>query len=101
MEQREAIRSKINDLLTDTGEREKIKEMIHKKLVESGWRDRLKSAAKDYIRSRGVDNVTVDEVITSLSSSAQATVPPEVKAATLDHIRKFVAKSGIGVDFDD
>lgn len=97
-EKRAEIRAKINDLLNAKGEREKLREMIEKKLIESGWNDRVKGACKDYIRSKGVDNINVDDVVAAVSPSARSTVPPEVKAQVLEQLRKFLAKNDIDVE---
>ncbi|KAL5961703.1 Transcription and mRNA export factor ENY2 [Taenia solium] len=97
-DKRAELRTQINDLLNAKGEREKIREMIEKKLVECGWNDRVKGACKEFIRSKGVDVVNVDDVVEAVAPSARGTVPPEVKASVLEYLRKFLAKNGIDVD---
>lgn len=97
-DQKAQIRAQINELLNTKGEREKMQELIERKLVECGWNDRVKGACKEYIRSKGVDNVNVDDVVEAVTPSAQGSVPPEVKASVLEYLRKFLAKNGIDVE---
>ncbi|VDD76668.1 unnamed protein product [Mesocestoides corti] len=97
-DKRAEIRAKINELLNAKGEREKIRQLIEEKLIESGWNDRVKGACREFIRSKGVDNVNIDDVIAAVAPSARGTVPPEVKAVVLDHLRKFLDKNGVDVE---
>ncbi len=97
-EKRAEIRAKINELLSAKGERDKLRELIEKKLIESGWNDRVKGACKEFIRSKGVDNVNVEDVVTAVAPSARSTIPPEVKATVLENLRKFLAKNEIDVE---
>mmetsp|Transcript_35139 Transcript_35139/g.45319 ORF Transcript_35139/g.45319 Transcript_35139/m.45319 type:complete len:202 (-) Transcript_35139:30-635(-) len=49
--------------LIETGEKENLKEMLRTKLVECGWRDDLREHCKEVIRSKGLERITVDELV--------------------------------------
>ena len=84
-------RQKINQQLIESGEKEKLQEMLRARLVECGWRDDLKDYAREIVKEKGVDNVTVDELVTDLTPRARSTVPDEVKKELLDYIRVTLA----------
>mmetsp|Transcript_3883 Transcript_3883/g.5083 ORF Transcript_3883/g.5083 Transcript_3883/m.5083 type:complete len:83 (+) Transcript_3883:189-437(+) len=76
--------------LIETGEKERLKEILRQKLVECGWRDELKEYCKEVIRSKGLEKITVDELVAEITPRGRATVPDEVKTELLQHIRKFL-----------
>ncbi|OON18291.1 hypothetical protein X801_05857 [Opisthorchis viverrini] len=76
-EKRNEIKNKITDLLMKTGERERLREFVENRLIETGWNDKVKQACKEYIRSKGVDNITVEEVVQAITPSARQIVPVE------------------------
>jgi enhancer of yellow 2 transcription factor len=76
--------------LIETGEKERLKDMLREKLIQSGWRDNLKDECKDLISKKGLDKITVDELVAQITPKARATVPEEVKAELLKSIRKFL-----------
>lgn len=80
-------RQKINQRLTESGEKERLQEMLRVRLVECGWRDELKEYARDIVKEKGVDNVTVDDLVAELTPQARSSVPDEVKKELLDYIR--------------
>lgn len=93
MSKRENLaRQRINQKLTETGEKERLKEMLRERLVECGWKDDLKQHAKDMVKDRGVDNVTVDDLISELTPYARRTVPDDVKKELLESIRSFLTE---------
>lgn len=86
----DAVRQSIMQKLIETGEKERLKEMLRKKLIECGWRDELKEYCKEVIRSKGLEKITVDELVAEITPRGRATVPDEVKAQLLQSIRKFL-----------
>ncbi|XP_057684173.1 transcription and mRNA export factor ENY2 isoform X2 [Corythoichthys intestinalis] len=61
------MRAAINQKLIEMGEREKLKELLKTKLVECGWKDQLKALCKDVIREKGLDHVTVEDLVTEIT----------------------------------
>mmetsp|Transcript_32879 Transcript_32879/g.104899 ORF Transcript_32879/g.104899 Transcript_32879/m.104899 type:complete len:86 (-) Transcript_32879:282-539(-) len=76
--------------LIETGEKDRLKELLRQKLIDSGWRDDLKEYCKEVIRKKGLEKITVDELVAEITPRGRATVPDEVKTELLQNIRKFL-----------
>eukprot|EP00617_Octactis_speculum_P024346 CAMPEP_0185754604 /NCGR_PEP_ID=MMETSP1174-20130828/13232_1 /TAXON_ID=35687 /ORGANISM="Dictyocha speculum, Strain CCMP1381" /LENGTH=104 /DNA_ID=CAMNT_0028432885 /DNA_START=36 /DNA_END=350 /DNA_ORIENTATION=- len=86
----EAVRATIMQKLIETGEKERLKEMLREMLVECGWRDELREYCKEVIRSKGLERITVDELVSQITPQGRATVPEKIKVELLQRIRKFL-----------
>ena len=90
--------------------------MLRERLVACGWRDELKEYCKEVIRRKGLEKVTVDDLVGEITprgrckyhnfkfmfgsvmflymcfycSAFIATIPEEVKAELLKRIRTFL-----------
>jgi len=53
--------------LVETGEKDKLKEMLRERLVNCGWRDELKEYTKEVIRRKGLEKVTVEELVAEIT----------------------------------
>lgn len=91
------MKDKINQKLIETGEKEKLKQVLRAQLIECGWRDELKAHAKQIVKERGVENVTVDDLIAEITPKARETVPDSVKRDLLQRIKAFLQN----VDVDE
>ena len=76
--------------LIETGEKDRLKELLRQKLIDSGWRDDLKEYCKEVIRNKGLEKITVDELVAEITPRGRATVPDDVKTELLQNIRKFL-----------
>mmetsp|Transcript_8039 Transcript_8039/g.18354 ORF Transcript_8039/g.18354 Transcript_8039/m.18354 type:complete len:106 (-) Transcript_8039:257-574(-) len=99
--------------LIETGEKENLKDMLRTKLVECGWRDDLREHCKgstsfpriyfiaksnllgnlcfpEVIRSKGLERITVDELVQIITPRGRDTVPDQIKADLLQRIRQFL-----------
>lgn len=63
----EQIRETIMAKLVESGEKDKLKEMLRERLVQCGWRDELKEHCKDIIRRKGLEKVTVEELVAEIT----------------------------------
>lgn len=63
----EQIRETIMAKLVETGEKDKLKEMLKDRLIQCGWRDELKEYCKDVIRKKGLERVTVEELVVDIT----------------------------------
>ena len=88
----EQMRASINQQLVETGEREKLKELLRLRLAECGWRDQLKQQCKDIIKKKGLEHVTLDDLVQEITPQARQLVPDSVKKELLHKIRTFLAK---------
>ncbi|KAF6730543.1 Transcription and mRNA export factor ENY2 [Oryzias melastigma] len=67
------MKAAINQKLIEMGERERLKELLRAKLVESGWKDQLKAHCKDVIREKGLEHVTVEDLVTEVTPKGRGT----------------------------
>ncbi|RVE66720.1 hypothetical protein OJAV_G00110360 [Oryzias javanicus] len=86
------MKAAINQKMIEMGERERLKELLRAKLVESGWKDQLKAHCKDVIREKGLEHVTVEDLVTEVTPKGRALVPDSVKKELLQRIRAFLAQ---------
>jgi enhancer of yellow 2 transcription factor len=63
----EQIRETIMAKLVETGEKDKLKEMLRDRLSQCGWRDELKEYCKEVIRKKGLEKVTVEELVADIT----------------------------------
>ncbi|KAF5905759.1 transcription and mRNA export factor ENY2 isoform X1, partial [Clarias magur] len=61
------MRAAINQKLIEMGERERLKELLRAKLIECGWRDQLKAHCKEVIKEKGIENVTVEDLVAGVT----------------------------------
>jgi enhancer of yellow 2 transcription factor len=86
----EQIRDTIMAKLVETGEKDRLKDLIRSRLISCGWRDELKEYCKDVIRRKGLEKVTVEELVAEITPKGRSTIPEDVKAELLQRIRKFL-----------
>eukprot|EP01112_Ceratiomyxa_fruticulosa_P020416 TRINITY_DN6943_c0_g1_i2.p1 TRINITY_DN6943_c0_g1~~TRINITY_DN6943_c0_g1_i2.p1 ORF type:complete len:106 (+),score=14.26 TRINITY_DN6943_c0_g1_i2:169-486(+) len=91
------LRATISAKLQESGERERLKEFLRAKLVECGWRDDMKNYSREIIKQRGLENITVEDLIQEISPHGKSTLPPSIKADLLQRIRKFLSVTTQGV----
>jgi len=84
------MRATINQKLVESGEREKLKELLRTRLMECGWRDQLKVHCKEIVRQKGLENITVDDLVAEITPKGRALVPDPVKKELLQRIRAFL-----------
>eukprot|EP00850_Spirogloea_muscicola_P005364 SM000024S07826 [mRNA] locus=s24:758941:760098:- [translate_table: standard] len=84
------LQEAINIKLIESGEKERLKELLRERLIECGWRDELKAHCRAYTRTKGRLNVTMDDLVQTITPKGRAMVPDEVKAELLGRIRAFL-----------
>ena len=84
------IRETIMAKLIETGEKDRLKDMLRNRLIQSGWRDELKEHCKEVIKRRGLEKVTVEELVAEITPHGRSKIPEEVKAELLKRIRFFL-----------
>ncbi|XP_076006534.1 transcription and mRNA export factor ENY2 [Genypterus blacodes] len=84
------MRGTVNQKLTEMGERERLKELLRGKLTECGWKDQMKAHCKDVIKEKGLEHVTVEDLVVEITPKGRALVPDSVKKELLQRIRAFL-----------
>ena len=46
---------------------DKLKEILREQLIQSGWKDELKEYCKEIIRRKGLEKVTVEELVAEIT----------------------------------
>ncbi|RNA01387.1 transcription and mRNA export factor ENY2 isoform X2 [Brachionus plicatilis] len=85
------MRASINAKLIETGERDRLKEALQQKLIDCGWRDQVKAHCKEVVKQKGLDNITVEDLVLEMVPKGRALVPDSVKKELLMKIRHFLA----------
>ena len=89
------IRDTIMSKLVETGEKDRLKDMLRDRLIQAGWRDELKEYCKEVIRKKGLEKVTVEELVAEITPHGRSKIPEEVKAELLKRIRFFLQSTWI------
>ncbi|EGZ14821.1 hypothetical protein PHYSODRAFT_354729 [Phytophthora sojae] len=98
--QDEQVKARISEWLVQSGEKERLKQLLRLKLVECGWRDEMKLHCKEVIRNKGIDQVTVEDLIEEITPKGRASVPEDVKNDLLEKIKAFIEKEAGDVKLD-
>lgn len=80
-----------NERLVESGEREHLVQLLRTKLLECGWRDTVVTECKHIVRDAGVDNITLDALVTQVTPKARNSVPDHVKRELLQRIKTSLA----------
>jgi hypothetical protein len=80
--------------LRESGEEQRLEEYLRHKLIESGWKDELKNHCKEMIRKKGLEKVTVEELVEELTIKGRNTVPMKVKEDLLARIKTYFEDEG-------
>lgn len=76
--------------MMETGERDRLKEFLRDKLIQSGWRDELKEHCKVVIKKRGLEKVTVEQLVEEITPHGRSQIPDEIRTELLTRIRSFL-----------
>lgn len=86
------LRNQASKKLIESGERDRLMRLLKQRLMESGWRDELAAECKKVVRARGVDNITVDDLVQEVQPFARRRVPDEIRKELVDQIKNFLMK---------
>ncbi|XP_046385013.1 transcription and mRNA export factor ENY2 [Ischnura elegans] len=86
------MKTAINQKLIETGEKERLKDLLRTRLIECGWRDQVKMHCREIVKQRGVESVTVDDLVNDVTPKGRAWVPDSVKKELLQKIKSFLVQ---------
>ncbi|KMT09092.1 hypothetical protein BVRB_6g132000 [Beta vulgaris subsp. vulgaris] len=69
--------------------------LLRERLIECGWKDEMKAICRAFIKKKGRNNVTVDDLVHLITPKGRATVPDSVKAELLQQIWAFLNATAI------
>ena len=87
--------------LRESREEQRLEEFLRQRLIECGWKDELKNHCKgnlednkDIIRRKGLEKVTVEELVEDLTIKGKSTVPLQIKEELLSKIKTYFEDEG-------
>merc|ERR550517_1718158 len=69
----------ITKQLVESGKKEELKIMLAEKLEECGWKDQVKMACRDVVKEKGLDRITVEDLVQEVAPQGSQLVPDDVK----------------------
>lgn len=88
--ERKQYRTIIEDKLLKTGEKDRLKEHLRQRLIECGWKEDLKALCKEVITKRGIEAISVDDLVHEISPKAKSSVPDSIRNELLGKIKQFL-----------
>ncbi|KAL6325693.1 hypothetical protein AAG906_023538 [Vitis piasezkii] len=85
----------INIKLIESGEKERLMELLRERLIECGWKDEMKALCRAFVKKKGRNNVTVDDLVHVIMPKGRASIPDSVKAELLQRIRTFLVSAAV------
>ncbi|XP_065877937.1 transcription and mRNA export factor ENY2 [Euphorbia lathyris] len=85
----------INIKLIESGEKERLMELLRERLIECGWKDEMKAHCRAFIKKKGRNNVTVDDLVHVITPKGRASIPDSIKAELLQRIRGFLVQAAV------
>jgi len=79
--------------LIESGEKERLMELLRERLIDCGWKDEMKALCRAFIKKKGRNNVTVDDLVHLITPKGRASIPDSVKAELLQRIRTFLVSA--------
>lgn len=85
----------LEERLKESGEEVRLENYLRQKLIEAGWKDQLKNHCKALIRAKGLEKITIEDLIEELSVKAKNLVPVQLKEEILSKIKIYFEDEGL------
>ncbi|KAM6552498.1 hypothetical protein CsatB_013260 [Cannabis sativa] len=85
----------LNIKLIESGEKERLMDLLRERLTECGWKDDMKYLCRQFIKKKGRNNVTLDDLVHVITPKGRASIPDSVKAELLQKIRTFLVSAAV------
>ncbi|CAL5370427.1 unnamed protein product [Camellia sinensis] len=92
-EKEPSLQEIINIKLIESGEKERLMELLRERLIDCGWKDEMKALCRAFVKKKGRNNVTVDDLVHVITPKGRASVPDSIKAELLQRIRTFLVSA--------
>lgn len=86
------LKSKLDALLTQSGDIEELKDLLRTRLLESGWREEVRLACNKIIKENGLENSSIDSIVREVTPIGREKIPAAVKKELLQRIQTAVQK---------
>lgn len=91
-ERLDRLRQQFHQKLIERGEKERLVDLLKSLLLDAGFNEKLLILSKNYVKDKGVDTVTISDIIRHVTPEAKKMVPDHVKRELLENIRRFAAE---------
>ena len=85
------LKSLIHQRLLESGEKDRLREHLRARLIDCGWRDQIRLEAKRIVRERGLERVTLKDIVAEVTPLGREAVPDEVKRELLTKLKEYLA----------
>ncbi|XP_074120847.1 transcription and mRNA export factor ENY2-like [Sminthopsis crassicaudata] len=82
----------LHQKLIETGERQRLQEWLRAQLLQCGWKDQLQAHCQDVIQKKGLEQVTVDNLIAELTLKGRELVPHSLMEELFQRVKTFFAQ---------
>ncbi|XP_023335621.1 transcription and mRNA export factor ENY2-1 [Eurytemora carolleeae] len=80
----------INQILSESGKKEELREKLVKKLEEIGWKDQVKLVCRDVVKEKGLDKISVEDLVQEMGPKGSQLVPDSVRMELLKEVRDYL-----------
>lgn len=80
--------------MRESREEARLEEYLRQRLIEIGWKDELKNHCKEVIRRKGLEKVTIEELVEELTLKGKSSVPLQIKEELLAKIKTYFEDEG-------
>lgn len=88
----EGLKSRVHKRMVETGEWDRVRKQLEEDLQKVGWQNELYKYCVKVIRDRGVENITLDHLLTEVTPVARKNVPKELEQHVAARVRSFLSK---------
>ncbi|CAG8582269.1 9165_t:CDS:2 [Dentiscutata heterogama] len=80
------IETALRNSILETNAKNRLKNLLFKRLSDSGWKNRLKKRCTEIIRTKGVNNIKLDQLEDEVLAYGREIIPEDVKIELLQQI---------------
>ncbi|CAG8563280.1 3992_t:CDS:2 [Funneliformis mosseae] len=84
----QSLANELKCRILETQDRSRLKKLLTKRLKDCGWKDKIKKLCIDIIREKGIDNIKLDQLESSILNDES--VPVEIKVEILQQISSLL-----------
>ncbi|CEG68844.1 hypothetical protein RMATCC62417_05021 [Rhizopus microsporus] len=86
----EDLRTIVNQLFVDSGEKEKLLQWLEKRLVEIEWNEQLSAYCREIVRTKHMENATFEQIYEEVEDYANSIILESIKVELLEKVKKFI-----------
>eukprot|EP00088_Acartia_fossae_P010841 TRINITY_DN15432_c0_g1_i1.p1 TRINITY_DN15432_c0_g1~~TRINITY_DN15432_c0_g1_i1.p1 ORF type:complete len:106 (-),score=30.69 TRINITY_DN15432_c0_g1_i1:98-415(-) len=80
----------LSQMLSEAGHKDELKSMLLTKLESCGWKDQVRLVIKDIVKEKGIDKISVEDLVQETAPHASQLVPDQVRMEMLDEVKRFL-----------